>query len=81
MRGRGHAEDSGMTIRIRYHILNARLAAGAVSPGAGRGGGVDQAYGGWRIVSQFEFQQRVVSGRSSDPPERRHRAKTLRDEV
>ena len=44
-----------MTIRIRYRILNARLAAGAVS--AGQGGGVDQAYDGWRVVSQFEFQQ------------------------
>jgi hypothetical protein len=31
-----------MTIRIRYRILNARLAAGAVS-----GGGADQAYDGW----------------------------------
>jgi hypothetical protein len=31
-----------VTIRIRYRILNARLAAGAVS-----GGGVDQAYDGW----------------------------------
>jgi hypothetical protein len=31
-------KGSGMTIRIRYRILNARLAAGAVS-----GGGVDQA--------------------------------------
>jgi hypothetical protein len=30
-----------VTIRIRYRILNARLAAGAVS-----GGGVDQAYDG-----------------------------------
>ena len=44
------AKDSGVTIRI----LNARLAAGAVS-----GGGVDQAYDGWRVVSQFEFQQWV----------------------
>ena len=44
-----------MTIRIRYRILNARLAAGAVS--AGQGGGVDQAYDEWRVVSQFEFQQ------------------------
>jgi hypothetical protein len=35
-----------LTIRIRYRILNARLAAGAVS--AGQGGGVDQAYDGWR---------------------------------
>jgi hypothetical protein len=43
--------------RIRYRILNARLAAGAVS--AGQGGGVDQAYDGWRVVSQFEFQQWV----------------------
>ena len=43
-----------MTIRIRYRILNARLAAGAVS-----GGGVDQAYDGWRLASQFEFQQWV----------------------
>jgi hypothetical protein len=40
------AKDSGVTIRIRYRILNARLAAGAVS--AGQGGGVDQAYDGWR---------------------------------
>jgi hypothetical protein len=45
------AEGSGVTIRIRYRILNARFAAGAVS-----GGGVDQAYDGWRVVSQFEFQ-------------------------
>jgi hypothetical protein len=44
------ADGSG----IRYRILNARLAAGAVS-----GGGVDQAYDGWRVVSQFEFQQWV----------------------
>jgi hypothetical protein len=36
-----------VTIRIRYRILNARLAAGAVS--AGQGGGVDQAYDGWRV--------------------------------
>jgi O-methyltransferase domain len=43
-----------VTIRIRSRILNARLAAGAVS-----GGGVDQAYDGWREVSQFEFQQWV----------------------
>jgi hypothetical protein len=42
---------TAVTIRI---IRNARLAAGAVS-----GGGVDQAYDGWRVVSQFEFQQRV----------------------
>jgi len=48
------AEGSGVTIRIRYRILNARLAAGAVS-----GGGVDQADDGWRVVSQFEFQQWV----------------------
>jgi hypothetical protein len=48
------AEGSGVTIRIRYRILNARLAAGAMS-----GGGVDQAYDGWRVVSQFEFQQWV----------------------
>jgi hypothetical protein len=51
-RPRGHlspAEGSGVTIRIRYRILNARLAAGAVS-----GGGVDQAYDGWRVVSQFD---------------------------
>jgi hypothetical protein len=33
------------------------LAAGAVS--AGQGGGVDQAYDGWRVASQFEFQQWV----------------------
>ena len=46
-----------MTNRIRYRILNARLAAGAVS--AGQGGGVDQAYDGWRVVSQFEFPQWV----------------------
>jgi hypothetical protein len=45
-----------MTIRIRYRILNARLAAGAAS-----GGGVDQAYDGWRVVSQIEFQKRVFS--------------------
>jgi hypothetical protein len=49
----------GVTIRIRYRILNARLAAGAVS--AGQGGGVDQAYDGWRVVSRFEFQQWVES--------------------
>jgi hypothetical protein len=53
-----------VTIRIRYPILNARLAAGAVS-----GGGVDQAYDGWRVVSQFEFQQWVASGYSLKPPE------------
>jgi hypothetical protein len=46
------ANGSGITIRIRYRILNARLVAGAVS-----GGGVDQAYDGWREVSEFEFQQ------------------------
>jgi hypothetical protein len=34
-----------------------RLAAGAVNEG--QGGGVDQAYDGWRVVSQFEFQQWV----------------------
>ena len=45
------ADGSGMTIRIRYRIPNARLAAGAVN--AGQGGGVDQAYDGWRVVSQF----------------------------
>jgi hypothetical protein len=39
------AEGNGMTIRIRYRILNARLVAGAVS-----GSGVDQAYDGWREV-------------------------------
>jgi hypothetical protein len=33
------SEGSGVTIRIRYRILNARLAAGAVS--AGRRGGMD----------------------------------------
>ena len=49
------AEGSGVTIGIRYRILNARLAAGAVS--AGHGGGLGQAYDGWRVVSQFEFQQ------------------------
>src|SRR4029077_18737600 len=58
------AKDSGITIRIRYRILNARLAAGAVS-----GGGVDQADDGWRVVSQFEFQQWVESGHSLKPPE------------
>ena len=31
-----------VTIRIRYRILNARLAAG--------GGGVDQASAEWRVV-------------------------------
>jgi hypothetical protein len=31
------AEGSGVTIRIRYRILNARLAAGAVSGGGGSG--------------------------------------------
>jgi hypothetical protein len=54
-RANSPAEGSGGTIRIRYRILNARLAAGAVS--AGQGGGVDQAYDGWRVVSPFEFQQ------------------------
>jgi hypothetical protein len=57
------AEGSGVTIRIRYRILNARLAAGAVS--AGQGGGV--AYDGWRVVSQIEFQQWVESGHSLKP--------------
>ena len=52
-----------MTIGIRYRILNARLAAGAVS-----GGGVDQAYDGLWVVPQFEFQQRVGSGHSLKPP-------------
>jgi hypothetical protein len=52
-----------MTIRIRYRILNARLSAGAVS-----GGGVDQAYDGWRVVSEVEFQQWVESGNSLKPP-------------
>jgi hypothetical protein len=51
------ADGSGMTIRIPYRILNARVAAGAVS--AGQGGGMEQAYDGWRVVSQFEFQQWV----------------------
>jgi hypothetical protein len=46
------AKNSGVTIRIRHRILNARLAAEAVS-----GGGVDQAYDGWWVVSEFEFQQ------------------------
>jgi hypothetical protein len=53
-RRRDDAIRSGVTIRIRYRILNARLAAGAVSSG-----GVDQACDGWRVVSQFEFQQWV----------------------
>jgi pyruvate/2-oxoglutarate/acetoin dehydrogenase E1 component len=48
-----------VTIRIRSRILNARLAAEAVS-----GGGVDQAYDGWRVVSEFEFQQWVETGYS-----------------
>jgi hypothetical protein len=52
-------DGSGITIRIRYRIPNARLAAGAVS-----GGGEDQAYDGWRVVSRFEFQQWVESGYS-----------------
>ena len=56
-----------MTIRIPYRILNARFAAGAVS--AGQGGGMEQAYAGWRVVSQFEFQQWVGSGHSLKPPE------------
>jgi hypothetical protein len=30
---------------------------------------VDQAYDGWRVVSQFEFQQWVESGHSFKPPE------------
>jgi hypothetical protein len=34
---------------------------------AGQGGGVDQAYDGWRVVSQFEFQQWVESGHSFEP--------------
>jgi hypothetical protein len=51
------AEGNGVTIRIPYRILNARFAAGAVS--AGQGGGMEQAYDGWRVVSQFEFQQWV----------------------
>jgi hypothetical protein len=54
-----------MTIRIRYRIPNARLAAAAVS--AGQGGGVDQAYDGWREVSQFEFQQWGESRHSLKP--------------
>jgi hypothetical protein len=57
-------KGSGVTIRIRYRILNARLAAGAVSAG-----GVDQACDGWRAVSQFEFQQWVASGHSLKQPE------------
>jgi hypothetical protein len=32
-----------------------------------RGGGVDQAYDGWRVVSRFEFQQWVESGSSCCP--------------
>jgi hypothetical protein len=71
-RANSPAEGSGVTIRIRYRILNARLAAGAVS--AGQGGGVDQAYDGWREVSRFEFQQwggkptsRLPSITGSDP--------------
>jgi hypothetical protein len=61
---RSHGLPASVTIRIRYRILNAGLAAGAVS-----GGGVDQAYDGWRVVSQFEFQQWVVeSGHSLKPP-------------
>jgi hypothetical protein len=40
------------------------LAAEAVS-----GGGVDQAYDGWWVVSEIEFQQRVESGHSLKPPE------------
>ena len=53
-----------MTIRILDRILNVRLAAGVVS-----GGGVDQAYDGWRVVSEFEFQQWVGSGHSLKPSE------------
>jgi hypothetical protein len=49
-----------VTVRIRYCILNTRLAAGAVS--AGQGGGVDQAYDGWWVVSQFGFQQPGEAG-------------------
>jgi hypothetical protein len=60
------AEGSGVTIRIRYRILNARSPAGAVS--AGQGGGVDQAYDGWRVVSQFEFQQWVERSHSHRSP-------------
>ncbi|MGH6799998.1 MAG: hypothetical protein ACRECZ_01050 [Methylocella sp.] len=36
-----------MTIRIRYRILNARLAVGAVS-----GTGVDQAFDGFDFAAQ-----------------------------
>ena len=61
-----------MTIRIRYRLLNARLAAGAVS--AGQGGGVDQTYDGWRGVSQLNFSNGVESGHSLKPPERRQYA-------
>jgi hypothetical protein len=54
-------QGSGKT-RIRYCILNTRLAAGGVSDG-----GVDQAYDGWWVVSQFEFQQWGGSGYSLKP--------------
>jgi hypothetical protein len=43
------AEGSGVTNRIRYRILNARFAAGAVS-----GGGVDQAYDGWKAAIRLK---------------------------
>jgi hypothetical protein len=39
------------------------------SDGAVSGGGVDQPYDGWRVVSQFEFQQGVGSGHSLKQPE------------
>ena len=54
-----------MTIRIRYRILNARLAAGAVS--AGQAGGVDQAYDGWRVVSQVIKSWLLWSRSGSEP--------------
>jgi len=53
-----------VTIRIRYRILNARLAAGAVS--AGQGGGVDQTYDGWRGVSQLNFSNGVMGWTAPD---------------
>jgi hypothetical protein len=41
-----------VTKKIQWLVRRAAGAAGAVS-----GGGVDQAYDGWRVLSQFEFQQ------------------------
>jgi glutamate dehydrogenase/leucine dehydrogenase len=69
-RANSPAEGSGVKIRIRYRILNA--PSGVVS-----GGGVDQAYDGWRVASEFEFQQWVENGYSFKPPEFRQYADTV----